>query len=555
MPSPGMIDRAALAKIFPDPRSLRAFEAVLQQLSSGASDSALLQPEAYGAKGDGVTDDTAAINDCLVAAADSGGEVEFAAGKTYRTTTSILVPSGVSIRGYGAVLSFAGGDVPAMASKGYLDGTSPSGRTTIKGLRIICTTPGGAAQHGLVLRDYYSLLEDCEVSGFGANGIHVTNLTAGGVTVGSTLVENKIVRPIVRGCAGIAIYLGPDGNNKVTDGFLLDPIIQQPASNLNQAIYCGSAAGWKFEGGHIYGSSPTTAVEIRNSYFTDLGGFYIEGYTTNAFNFGATQNALRIGSNRVNAQDALAGSSVIRIGRSGAFASPRATVGVQHIRQVNNIAINNVLTESAALVVQLERPRVDGNAGATAGGPAYVTSFATLGANTNNMFMGLVGRMTNVFTDDTTLERMYYNGRQIPTYNGAYIWQDAIAQTINHAIPKLANYDELNFLVTIYSRSFHNGSIVNKAVYSVYVKSKVNGTDAWTIRHDALPMVDQLSVTSPSPGVYTVSYLATGFAVAPVFTVADAGDGTGTVTCTFTPSGGNPYGSVKFAELAGRAKH
>lgn len=511
-------------------------------------------PEMLGAYGDGIHNDAIPLQNAVGYANVAHALLRLTPGKTYSYGASLSLPSGLSMDGYGAVLSFTGGNVPGVASKGYLDGSAPTGRQRIRGLRISCSAKVGALQHGFVVRDFWGIYEDIEVLSFGGDGIHFDNLSAAGGNVGGTLVENRIVRPTVRLCDGIGIFLGPDGNNKLTDGYMGDAIVQQVAGSASRALYVGSAAGWNIQGGHTYGASPATAIEVRNSFFTRFGGYYVEGYTTQALYFAATQNALDVGENRVNAQDAIANSSVVRIGRSAAFTAPRCTVGVQNIRQANNIQIRNVLTESAALVVQLDRPRVDPNAGATAGGSAFVTPFASLGANTDNIFMGLVGRMTNIFTDTPADGRLAYNGMPLPNYNKAAVWSGVGAQSIDFAIPVLKDFDGFYLQVAIYSRTFHNGGIVNKALYSVYVKSKLNGTDAWTVQADLIPLAGQTAVTSPGVGACVVAEAPTGFTVPPVFSITTVGS-SGTLNVAFTSAGPNPFGEIFFGEISGRASH
>lgn len=60
-------------------------------------------PEDFGAKGDGVTDDTQAIQSAI--SNPSGAQVEFSSGKNYVVTSTLTVPSGAELRGNGATLS------------------------------------------------------------------------------------------------------------------------------------------------------------------------------------------------------------------------------------------------------------------------------------------------------------------------------------------------------------------------------------------------------------------------------------------------------------------
>lgn len=65
--------------------------------------------EDYGAAGDGTTDDSTAIQDALDAALASGSVVAFRGGKTYKITTTLLIPGdGITVQGNQAILSYTG---------------------------------------------------------------------------------------------------------------------------------------------------------------------------------------------------------------------------------------------------------------------------------------------------------------------------------------------------------------------------------------------------------------------------------------------------------------
>ena len=74
----------------------------------------------YGAKGDGVTDDAAAIQAAVDAAA-TGGTVYFPAG-TYKCTSDITVGNSVTLRGAGdlSILSFVASGLVYDGDSGYL---------------------------------------------------------------------------------------------------------------------------------------------------------------------------------------------------------------------------------------------------------------------------------------------------------------------------------------------------------------------------------------------------------------------------------------------------
>ncbi len=58
----------------------------------------------YGAVGDGTTDDAAAIQAAIDAAAAKGCGVELESGREYRVSAAVVLPLGVPFNGNGSVL-------------------------------------------------------------------------------------------------------------------------------------------------------------------------------------------------------------------------------------------------------------------------------------------------------------------------------------------------------------------------------------------------------------------------------------------------------------------
>lgn len=67
-------------------------------------DAASLSPEDYGAVGDGIVDDHAALTAAMAAAVEAGVPLELTRGKTYRSKTYLELPSNLVLHGNGAVL-------------------------------------------------------------------------------------------------------------------------------------------------------------------------------------------------------------------------------------------------------------------------------------------------------------------------------------------------------------------------------------------------------------------------------------------------------------------
>jgi hypothetical protein len=97
----------------------------------------------YGAKGDGSTDDTAAIQRALDAAGTAGGTVEVPGGK-YMIAGSLHVPPGVTLQGVSEAPvwadPFIGSVIMATGGRGNADGPSLfdlGSSSTVRGVVII----------------------------------------------------------------------------------------------------------------------------------------------------------------------------------------------------------------------------------------------------------------------------------------------------------------------------------------------------------------------------------------------------------------------------------
>jgi hypothetical protein len=103
--------------------------------------------KAYGAIGDGVTDDTAAINSAITAASGASGGIVLFPPATYKITSTITLQNGVLLSGYGATISWAGGasTVITTATTGVttsagIEGLTIDGSTTAAVLLALYST-------------------------------------------------------------------------------------------------------------------------------------------------------------------------------------------------------------------------------------------------------------------------------------------------------------------------------------------------------------------------------------------------------------------------------
>jgi len=131
----------------------------------------------YGAKGNGTTDDTAAIQAAINALPATGGTVYFPAG-TYLISSSLIVDKhNVSLIGLGsfgeAQITIASTADPSYAL--IVGNTRNVDYALISGLTFIGKTSVSSTGGGILFRSYTGSIKNVSVSYFGGIGIHITS--------------------------------------------------------------------------------------------------------------------------------------------------------------------------------------------------------------------------------------------------------------------------------------------------------------------------------------------------------------------------------------------
>ena len=251
----------------------------------------MVRPEDFGAVGDGTADDTRAVQAALDHA---GGASVLLAGRIYATSAPLLVPSGTTVQGFGALIHARADDQPVLVSQAWADGHGAvRGRTRLAGLRL-AATGRGSRQDGIVLHDFWSEIIDCEVDDVGGRGIVMTASNRQGVPIASTLVDNRVRGCVVRNSGGACFFLGEPANGKLTDGELSDCVGMLRDGASASVVTIGHAAGWSLRNIHTYGGRPDVAVEVRQAYFTRIAGLYIEGFARVGLALAAVQTNVTV---------------------------------------------------------------------------------------------------------------------------------------------------------------------------------------------------------------------------------------------------------------------
>jgi hypothetical protein len=505
-------------------------------------------PEQFGAVGDGAVDDTSAFQLAVNAAsARNVRRVVARAGGRYRLTDTLSMPSRMTLDITSATIEWAGGDVPIIASKGYLDDSGPLGNLHIvggKSGRIITVAghTGSTNCKGVVLRDFYSSVQGVTFANVPGGDISIVFTSLGDVDVPGTLVENKFIGVSFFESGGTQISAQAGGTPpKITDGFISDCVFWNAEGNTTPYVSIGNSTGWIVGGIHTYGEAPNNAIVMDNALNTILDGVYIERYIDNALNMGAIQGGLVIDNLTVRAEAAVANSNVIRLSRSSAVERPSVVVGQVNLIHPNDLAIFGIHTVSSLINVIMDPIAVSPNNAGTAGGAAFVTQVRpAVGQPDSNFRVRLAGRTYRHFLTDDADDRLTVGVTdaargQLPTLSRDYFLSGSTPAFSRGHTFSLRGFRQVQFTVSISTRSFNNGAARATAEYTVIVDTKNNASDAWVIR----------SVERIAPS---------GFAVAPTFSISNA-SGSGAVEGTLTVAGEvsntDARGSIAFTQVGG----
>lgn len=202
-------------------------------------------PEEYGAVGDGVVNDTAAIQAALDAVSSAilgGGTVLFRAGAKYKLDGPAIIPTGVTVEGNGATLfkgNTAVSDV-VFSNKMYTKGYGGGGRDiTIRNVRV--------------LGDYAGATRDT-TSPF----MHVQNLTVENVTFEQGMRNGHYLD--ILGCENVRIF-----------GCTFRGMSPQTGREYIEAVQIDSATRSGSGGAHFgtgyYDGLPTRNIRVESCSF------------------------------------------------------------------------------------------------------------------------------------------------------------------------------------------------------------------------------------------------------------------------------------------------
>lgn len=280
----------------------------------------------YGAVGDGVADDSAAVQDTIDAAALAGGSVFLPAG-TYALTTSLEYADGVLISGAGR-----GSTLLAFTGSGYAFG-NPTPGSTVSDLAIsdLSITYGAASSGGIHLQDtQHSTVRAVAVTG--DTGGHGTAIRVSGASYAAAL--NNLLDECVLATGQYGVH--------VSSRSMMTGIHRCRISSMTTGVYHNDGLFTIIRGSAV--ESNTTGINIEAS--------------ASGYNDGLVIDACHFESNTTHA--ATTGSAAY----------------TRYLKATNNTLVGGTAL-SAALSGTTE-PVILGNGG-SAGGELYISSAASTG--------------------------------------------------------------------------------------------------------------------------------------------------------------------------------
>jgi hypothetical protein len=463
------------------------------------------------------TDNYAAFVAALLAVEPIEGAVYVPPGE-YRVTNVVPAPSRVTLYGDGpgAVTLFqTTPGTPVIASKSWITGFGggPTGRAVIRGLTVQGegTDP---ASHGVVLRDYYSTIEDVVARQCGGDGVRITASNQAGTVVGFTLVENHYTKILTDQCKGYGF--NQDATSPIlTDSFITWLVTRGVAGALG-GVRIPYSAGWQVRGVHTYGSFAGPAVEMNRMWASILDGAQIEqGWTGIGLRIANYQRAGIID----NIHIAMSASGVGLEATQDQSLYPGNGLVIGSLSIVSSVAT----TGTAVTWDTNSRPLYISSLQASGENLASLTLLGGSGASSIRVMKD--SRVLSKLRDSAASHSLAVNDISVPLCDRAN-WQSGaggVQQVVALDVAGQGDFGRWEGILTVSGATNYNGGKSAVWVAHVIVTSKAS-TDAWS--------------------VYVTDLVApSGFTVAPAVTVAK-GTPNGTLTVTFTPTAASVYGAA-----------
>jgi hypothetical protein len=232
----------------------------------------------YGAEGNGVANDTLAIQ-AAIDAAPAGGRVWFPPG-TYLVSAPIRLRGGLTYEGpghalgssavikqaAGANIAGANGVTGVLAANAFLtDAATCDTPIAIRHLEVDGNKAANPSSNaaGILVCSFWSWVDDCYVTNTPSHGVLLTDVTDDGTQISNSASENRIQRCRILDPSGNGIHQVSANTISNQDGYCVDNIV----SGGVDGIRFQRGSGWVFRRNHTYGGSGH-GIYLENCYAT-----------------------------------------------------------------------------------------------------------------------------------------------------------------------------------------------------------------------------------------------------------------------------------------------
>ncbi|MBV6736462.1 hypothetical protein [Priestia megaterium] len=412
--------------------------------------------------------------------AGSGGTVLYPYLGEIKISSDILIFNKQTVRsfGLGTVTIKQVGDKPIFTSKNYYDSTGPWGFVVIKGF-ILKGDKTKVNNHGILLRDYYSIIEDVRVQAVGGDAFRLTTDDINGNPVSGTLVENRLINCRAYSPAGHCFWIGEADNNRLTDGMIRD-CIAVGSSTTPAHIYIGSGAGWNVDSIHTYGPA-TISINIENTHHTKLSRLYIESFKLIGLSLGKMQSAVSIDTISIKGTDAIENAKYIYLDKSSASTNLKVNIAdvlLDHWTNVNTYGIYKV---SSSIDLSVTNYNIQGDI-------KSITKFYSPEPG-----MVTIKRIEDVVIDKSLRETpnrvsLRYDEHGLAQYATSQVIYGGRPVSITFNLPRMISYAKVIGSIHLHANKYHDDFKQAVWMAQFYVSAKLNGTNEWTVQFtDIIP--------------------------------------------------------------------
>jgi len=227
--------------------------------------SQLLEVDSFGALGDGVTDDTLAIQTAMIEASSTNKTLLFSEDKTYKITSTLNMKSNLHIRGYGSKLFRASSE--SQTNMMITTDSEYVGNVSIKGLTFESVNDRTGSGHGVgALVSNINAIHFTGVTGLTIEDVNCYNMNNGvkfGAAAHVQINENIIVKNL-----NVYDSLTPILMNTVNNFSMIGGILdaRQGKTEYLHGIYIDKDCSNITLDGVLIRKSPGACVHIFNGY-------------------------------------------------------------------------------------------------------------------------------------------------------------------------------------------------------------------------------------------------------------------------------------------------